>query len=519
MDRTGSNGGAGLVDAGRGLRVCVCHRRRRAVSAAGLPDQGGIRRHLCECSERDRFGLSGGRAGERQAGGVVDQAARHARSKRSGVGGGVNPLGFALERGTNPTVAGPAGNLFHNVAYGHVTVDFSAVSTCTPPPPAPPPAPPSPPSPLINLDGAHRFVDGEFSMEFKVDSEAERVSIALSSPHASGWVGLCFTTSPGRMGPGHAFVGYASARYSPGFVVSQRLNPAVHQMPQPSQTQSVLATAGAVVDGRLTISFSRSIAASGPGDVTLRNEPMAVVWAYSVQTPDDGDATLESPFAQHGRSEHSTSDIRVNFFTGEVTRDDLRERVITAHAWLMLIAWFVLVPMAILIARYAKDALGANWFRAHMALNLVAVAATGAAFGMAVWYSVEDFDGAHKVHKIIGLIILLATFVEPILGEVANVMWSPDREATPWFPDRIHWWFGRALVLLALVNCFLGMDSKEWGMPAFVVGGVVVGVIALTFAALEATVGKIVHGKMRAEEQLLVPADGSGGGHRQQYGE
>jgi hypothetical protein len=37
-------------------------------------------------------------------------------------------------------------------------------------------------------------------------------------------------------------------------------------------------------------------------------------------------------------------------------------------------------------------------------------------------------------------------------------LWDPERSAVPWW-DVLHWYFGRSLVLLAVINIFLGINE------------------------------------------------------------
>ena len=50
-----------------------------------------------------------------------------------------------------------------------------------------------------------------------------------------------------------------------------------------------------------------------------------------------------------------------------------------------------------------------------------------------------------------------------IIGIISNRTWFPGKE-TAWWPDKTHWWLGRALAVLAVANCFLGLPlvSGTW---------------------------------------------------------
>lgn len=97
----------------------------------------------------------------------------------------------------------------------------------------------------------------------------------------------------------------------------------------------------------------------------------------------------------------------------------------------------------------------------------------------------------NDAHKLIGLFILILSFVQGFLGYLADKarvplplylspplylsvflllsvapsqdcdmhaqMFKPDRKRAPVFPDMIHWFVGYTTVILGLINIFLGM--------------------------------------------------------------
>ena len=60
-------------------------------------------------------------------------------------------------------------------------------------------------------------------------------------------------------------------------------------------------------------------------------------------------------------------------------------------------------------------------------------------------------------HRPIGLAVLIASLLQPVLGVLADRMFDPNRERTPFFPDILHWIVGYGIVLLSLFECYLGM--------------------------------------------------------------
>ncbi|KAI9101734.1 hypothetical protein DFS34DRAFT_428219 [Phlyctochytrium arcticum] len=168
--------------------------------------------------------------------------------------------------------------------------------------------------------------------------------------------------------------------------------------------------------------------------------------------------------------------------------------MIQAHGVILFIAWLIMVPGAILVARFYKAQLGVWWFRFHWAALLLAAVLTYIGFGLA--FRVVQVKGAGHIdvntsgaHVAIGLLVLIITPLQMILGVVIDRLWSPTRTYIPWH-DRLHWWLGRIVGILGIVNLPLGMalynklygedlsaGLKAWPFVVFAI--VLVGTVAI----------------------------------------
>ena len=154
-----------------------------------------------------------------------------------------------------------------------------------------------------------------------------------------------------------------------------------------------------------------------------------------------------------------------------------------AHGALMFLAWIVLTPLGILIARYYKH-LGHRWYIYHVGIQLTACLLTLVS-GILIFYSMwpsttfDDRNGrAAFAHATIGMIILVgAVIVQPMLGKYADYLYrkqSNIRLAVPTFPDKIHWWLGRLLAILAIINVWIGIGLFDTGMIWWILVGAIV---------------------------------------------
>ncbi|HEV7382450.1 MAG TPA: cytochrome b561 domain-containing protein [Dyadobacter sp.] len=123
------------------------------------------------------------------------------------------------------------------------------------------------------------------------------------------------------------------------------------------------------------------------------------------------------------------------------------------HGILMVIAWCALLFTGSFFSRYLKIVTTA-WFKIHVALQTVGVALVLAGF-IIIFIAQGGFNlGAHQV---IGIIIFGLTMAQPFIGLIADRLFDPSRSKVP-AQDQIHWWVGRFLLIIAVVNIFLGID-------------------------------------------------------------
>jgi hypothetical protein len=144
--------------------------------------------------------------------------------------------------------------------------------------------------------------------------------------------------------------------------------------------------------------------------------------------------------------------VQIDFFGGCVggnTTTDWRK----LHGILMVIAWCALLFTGSFFARYLK-VLTTAWFKIHVALQTVGTALVLASFIIIFIFLGQFTMGAHQI---IGIVIFGLTMLQPFLGLIADRLFDPSRSKAP-AQDQIHWWIGRFLLVLSVVNIFLGID-------------------------------------------------------------
>ena len=150
------------------------------------------------------------------------------------------------------------------------------------------------------------------------------------------------------------------------------------------------------------------------------------------------------------------------------------QQIRAVHGSLMFIAWIVLVPLGIIIARYFKN-IGHSWFLAHsiiLSLACLATIISGFVIFWGMWPSTTFHNKRDKValtHASIGVIILGLVFIQPILGLFANFYYDAKRLFIPIFPDKIHWIIGRILLILSIVNIGIGITIFDTFTTAWII--------------------------------------------------
>jgi hypothetical protein len=256
----------------------------------------------------------------------------------------------------------------------------------------------------------------------------------------------------------------------------------------PTGTNDVLASIGFEKDGVTTIKFRRSMeptdTATGLDRAISKNDDMTqFIYAYHPTAV----GLTKHPEGSYGK-------FKVNILAFEdnikLDKDVATWKII--HGSFMTLSWLIILPTGIFIARHFKH-IGHTWYTKHMFLQVFGIVLTLAAFIIVIVQKAPKGDlfsaeasTALKAHGYIGLAIVFVSVAQPILGKLADVNWVADREVTPVFPDKTHWWMGRFGVLLAIANVCIGLYVVEalphfYAIIAILVVAIMVAAVLLAF--------------------------------------
>jgi hypothetical protein len=164
-----------------------------------------------------------------------------------------------------------------------------------------------------------------------------------------------------------------------------------------------------------------------------------------------------------------------------------------AHGVLMLLAWVALATPSMFIARFLKD-LGRPWYVLHRALLNIVLLFTLVAFVLITIERALVKGNYGSPHSYIGIVVVIMTIVQVVFGVLSNRLWSPERVGTPVYPDMIHWWLGRALLLAGAGNAAYGTYVIASGFQAGLIICIVwIAAVVGFFVAGQIVIGAVHH--------------------------
>lgn len=139
-----------------------------------------------------------------------------------------------------------------------------------------------------------------------------------------------------------------------------------------------------------------------------------------------------------------------------------RRKILIAHAVLACLAFVIFFPVGSILIRLGK--FRGVWL-VHGLFQLFAYLVYIAAFGIGVWMVNNiPVDLLSNYHPIIGIIVLVMLFFQPILGLVHHLKFKKYSRRTVW--SHAHLWIGRIVITLGIINGGLGLHLAS-DAPAF----------------------------------------------------
>lgn len=112
----------------------------------------------------------------------------------------------------------------------------------------------------------------------------------------------------------------------------------------------------------------------------------------------------------------------------------------------------------------------------HAGYMLFVYAVVFAALGMGIWMAVVG-SMVGSTHAVVGIVVLGGLVVQPVTGWVHHVMYG--KRGRPDLAEGVHVWWGRAVVVLGIVNGGLGLKLAMQSTKNKMIYGIVAGIIGL----------------------------------------
>lgn len=199
-----------------------------------------------------------------------------------------------------------------------------------------------------------------------------------------------------------------------------------------------------------------------------------------------------------GNSNSNANNNNSGFTTIDSSRGSDRRTMLIAHGVLASLAFVILFPMGAITIRLASFP-GVVWF--HAAFQVFAYIIYIVAFGLGVYLATE-MNLMDNYHPIIGILVLVLVFIQPISGWLHHLMFKKYSHRTLWSYG--HIWLGRIAVSLGIVNGGLGLMladtmnmSSKGGMVAY---GIIAALMWLTWVAA------MIIGERRRRDAQPVPS-------------
>ncbi|KAJ3067704.1 hypothetical protein HDU98_009106 [Podochytrium sp. JEL0797] len=314
----------------------------------------------------------------------------------------------------------------------------------------------------------------------------ENVTVTVQSSY-TGWVAFGIGSS---MTTAKMFVCWLDSSNNP--FITQRDSAALIQPPISSLQQFSIASTPATVNISSTSKITFSLIL--PASLFNMNATTSLIYALSSSPPSTPNSPT-SPFPVHSTRGVFSLDISKLGTTtsGEPTTTP---NVLLYHGLCMFLAWCILPPVGIFIARYLKERLGHLWYKLHIAIMFFGIASLMALGLLFVELYIPEgaprFSGSTP-HGVMGMLIAFGMYpLQIALGYISNSLFDKERNEIPWW-DKLHWMVGRLVVVLAVINVCLGLVLYGAGTGWVVGYWVFVGVVGVGFVVVEKRMGASVH--------------------------
>ena len=274
------------------------------------------------------------------------------------------------------------------------------------------------------------------------------------------------------------------------------------QLPDTNEKAKMKVISSTASSSGFSVTFTRPLTASLGFTQAAVTSYMAAYKTGSISSTDPNYS-----FSQHTYKQNFAYDLE----SGKASSSASTSIYSQIHGYLMIIAWLVLVPLAVLVARFGKTRLGHKWYLIHRGLNSLAFLLTTVALALiCIGKRNVVFTPTNFIHPLVGSIVYGATVIQIGFGWYINKVWNPNRGSKiPWH-DYVHWVLGYILLIGGLFNGILGIKLAGESTWYIYTGIGIFGFTFLVFVSLQLRLGQIHHTQHEREmDEVLRGSDQS----------
>jgi hypothetical protein len=297
-------------------------------------------------------------------------------------------------------------------------------------------------------------LSSDLELHYTLDNVRKTVMFELTVNKAA-WIGFGVAGSSGGMTGADVVVGSGSGIVQRKFLGGKTLA-SIQDMPN----DEISNVSYSMANGQYKLFFMRSLATNATNGLAINAmESMNFIWAVGSSTGFDIHASEDS--------------VSLNLNAAALASGE--DSLVLGHGALMFLSWGFTFMIGSIIPRYfrnvkssffARDSNSpALWFRLHQAFQTIGFILQIIAFALIVSFvnksGDEHFDGSHGT---LGLIIFIASFIQPI-GAACRPKAPGDGEQkteSRKFWELLHHWIGRLLIILGIINIFLGIKQLTY---------------------------------------------------------
>ncbi|KAK8171815.1 hypothetical protein BKA80DRAFT_287763 [Phyllosticta citrichinensis] len=183
-----------------------------------------------------------------------------------------------------------------------------------------------------------------------------------------------------------------------------------------------------------------------------------------------------NPFTAAGATTSNSCPTNSGSSSGSGSKIQRMRRIQTAHGVVACLAWAVFFPAGAISIRVFSFP-GLVWF--HAAWQIFSYGLYVAGFGLGVYLATND-NYMKEYHPIIGVVLFVFLFFQPIFGWLHHVLFKKYGGRTFW--SQLHIWLGRILITLGVINGGLGLKLAGNTQKRYTVTyGVIAGTIWVVY--------------------------------------